>query len=86
MWINKTNVHVKGFALGLALKQSRKGTWEIARYIVLGRREVPTFMDAVPLQVGVPLHQRCISATECDHQPWKEKDIWSPHILPTDLV
>ena len=26
--VNKTNFHMKGFALGLALKQRRKATWK----------------------------------------------------------
>ena len=26
--VNKTNFHMKGFALGLALKQKRKATWK----------------------------------------------------------
>ena len=30
--VNKTNFHVKGFALGLALKQRRNATWPILRH------------------------------------------------------
>ena len=28
--VNKTNFHVKGFALGLTLKQRRKATWTLS--------------------------------------------------------
>ena len=27
--VNKTNFHMKGFTLGLALKQRRKATWKL---------------------------------------------------------
>ena len=27
--VNKTNFHIEGFALGLALKQRRKATWKL---------------------------------------------------------
>ena len=32
--VNKTNFHMKGFALGLALKQRRSATWKSPIYFI----------------------------------------------------